>query len=206
MVKTIEDELCIKAIPKKGILETIRTLPFGPQYVEMRFVAGAIVPPQWKEEYGRDRHVHQCAKKGIMPFSCVKMEYCDGLFVPAEGRIVRINEEWHKDIRAAASQGIVKGGKIHSLVFEIGQPAKTGMDLFLKDYLDSVLKNDYEFYKLNIALTTYGARSYDDGALPGSTLSMDGRVMKLEFGGRLENEEFDKISKWFQELKKKHGG
>jgi hypothetical protein len=37
---------------------------------------------------------------------------------------------------------------------------------------------------------------------------MDGRVMKLEFGGSvgLNKEEFDKISKWFQELKKKHGG
>ncbi len=199
-------------------VEAIRTLPLNPVFGSVYFVADGIKETYQEQEI--EQYLKDCAEKGIIPYSRVKMEYSaeNQTFVPHEwgdqlgsgfGGVPYKN---HDLANREVSLRTIRGGRINKIAFDIKNCPRDAFDALRGTFLDVLLKEKYKINQADIVLTTwYSNDCYNKGEYPDTELCFynnpSGMLsgLELRMGNEISLNDRTEIGIWFNKLDKKYG-
>ncbi len=200
-------------------VEAIRTLPLNPVFGSVYFVADGINETYQEQEI--EQYLQDCAEKGIIPYSRVKMEYSadNQTFVPHEwgdrlgsgfggfsNKYGQANQKAH-----AVCLSTVRGGRINKIAFDIANMPREAFDALRGTFLDAMLKEKYEINQANIVLSTWHSNAhYAEGDYPDTEICFYNSVgmvsgLELRLGHEISLDDRTEIGIWFNKLDKKYG-
>jgi hypothetical protein len=201
----------INVTSHEAFLEAVNTLPIASPYASIDFEAEGVKIPE--DDANMADYEAECQREGIIPGVEVifrpkraRTGFIDEpvVFTPSEINLIRPSKS-----KSSLIETFAEGGRIYRLSFTF-ENRIDGLDAFKKDYLDDLLRKGYKISKGDFVLSTYHLTGYNQGDYPDTCLDFnnnEGRGplgIRLKFGHKLNEEDVDKVAKWFEMLKTKY--
>jgi len=198
------ETLEIKNTSQELFLEALKTLVLPPKHAEIQLAYKGLDPYSGVKEgmSNKNKCFSLYKKHGVIPVRIdLQYDHNENIFFPEKSSFFFDGKTSSNKIIQAENECIMQGGKIHTLSFEVGNPAKKGLETFLETELVKLLEQKYQFSEVDIVF------SYLDKncVKPDTNLLYLGRdSLGLGIGQGLEIKDALKLSKWFGKLKNKY--
>ena len=212
MTPTMEElgNIGTKKVSQELFREAVETIPSHIEYAGLEFVYAGIFKSRCKED--EEKHVSECIQQGVMPFSQLKLNYksdfkCFILETSFNENFLGIDRNSTEEIKNASFNGMLKGGKIHSMETLVGDGHNLlKFEDFKEEFLKKFLEAGYHLSGGDLWLSSYHLTGYNQGNYRESGMSLDHRRgIELQLAEFPNIDGKQKLIEWFAQLAEKHG-
>ena len=193
----METELKIRSESQKMPLAALKTLVMPPVHLDVSFRYTDM-----QKCMGRLKYLEFCKKTKTKPLRMkFRYDYNFDTFCAYDPELLfRVQPESKKEAKLM-TESVLNGNKMDSLDFEaIYAPAKKGLETLLKTHVNKLFKQGYGFEHFNVALSF---ADLDDNIADTSLFYMP-NTLTLRIGYNIEKKNTEKLTSWFDKLKKKY--
>ncbi len=176
-------------------IEAVKTLPFPPQYGNLKFSANGIcLPVDNAKDEDVKRYLSECAEKKVIPCSDFRI-YSDGSLI---GYGFHGTSKYHIDLtRKMYAHGklLIPGGRVQEIGIDLSRGNKECIDAAV---IETLVESGYVLQEGQMALVTQGFST-------NTFLKLDSKGgLELCIGDECTPEQKDKLSAWYNKLEAKY--
>jgi len=180
-----------------------RDIPLPPYKGELVFLANGIKHPKSENREDNIRYYAECAEAGVIPNSGLTLEYdCFSKSFKYKDRFVESNPDVLYETRIRTLESVFAGNRDHKVTIEL--KAELHEKLQYYELLNLLISNNYHLYQGNFSFKTspYSLKLI----VPETRIEFElEKELKLNIGKDTSQKDRDKLTEWFNGLKKSVG-
>ncbi len=198
-----------KKVSQELFREAVETIPSHIEYAGLEFTYAGI--PRFGYEDDEKKYVSECVQQGVMPFSQLKLNYksdfkCFILETSFNENFLGIDRNSTEEIKNASFNGMLKGGKIHSMETLVGDGHNLlKFEDFKEEFLKKFLEAGYHLSGGDFWLSSYHLTGYNQGNYRESGMLLEHRKgIELQLEKYPNADGKQRLVEWFTQLTEKH--